>query len=53
MGAVIWTLIWLAAIAAVALAVLEHLKCMHRIATALERRAGIEPPAMPGILAPR
>jgi hypothetical protein len=53
MGAVIWTLIWLAAIAAIGWAVLEHLNCMKRIATALERRAGLEPPATPGILASR
>ena len=53
MAGIIWVLIWLASIAALVWAVLEHLRCLHRIAAALERRAGIEPSAVPNILAPR
>ena len=33
--------------------VMQHLKCMDRIATALERQAGIESPAPPNIRGPR
>ena len=53
MAEIIWVLIWLASIAALAWAVSEHLRCLHRIAAALERRAGIEPSATPDIQAPR
>ncbi len=53
MFSILWALIWLVAIAVIVWAVLEHLKCMNRIATALERRAGMEPPAPPNILASR
>ena len=34
-------------------AVPELLRCMDRIAAAMERRAGIEPSSTPNILAPR
>jgi hypothetical protein len=53
MAGIIWIVIWLASIAALVWAVLEHLKCTYRIATALERQVGMESPAPPNILAPR
>jgi hypothetical protein len=34
-------------------ATLEFLRSMNRIAAAMERRAGMEPPSAPHILAPR
>lgn len=51
-GGVFWALLWLASVIFFVWAVVVHLRCLNRIAIALEKNSGIESPPTPKLLLP-